>query len=60
MNTSDAWGSAAHIKRKGTLLSYATSFGSVFKMLAHRWTGSNSASRFNRSSAGILLDFQPS
>lgn len=36
------------------------SFGSVFKMLPRRWTGSNSALCFNHLSAGILLDFQPS
>lgn len=57
MNTLDAWGNAVYIKQKGTLLSYAISFGSVSKKFGHR---NNSALLFNHWSAGIFLDFQPS
>lgn len=42
MNTLDAWGNAVYVKQKGTLLSYATSFGSFFKKFSHRQSRNNS------------------
>lgn len=60
MNTLAAWRNTVYIKQKGTLFCYATSFGSVLKKFSHRYTGNNSESLFNNSSAGIFPDFQPS